>query len=373
MGAARRTALAVAATSLTVVAACGSSDTGSAATGDQPITQRAIAAVALDHAPTGTSSRTASTPGEDAPKGTLGADLRYGGGAGDDGGLLRVLVTPGVDDDPCGEDRYDGCEESDVAAGHLVVAWQEEEPEEDPGIVDVTLQRDDESVSVTWSGDTITGDPHRQDLEIGVDVMQAIVEDDRLGLTTAASTIEAGRALDDWDGGEPDPRALDRVASTDDSLINSYWSARGGYGAFHDRTSSPLTADFGPGAVGGRFSADAEPDSPAHTVDVLAAPAPPPWLATDPCRTEKFVGHCIEHSRNRYFAWVPGTAEEGGEVWMFQLRDDDVVAVHTSGYAVSADRRTAEIQADWFFVDSYLGSDTVGLETDREMLDLDFG
>ena len=355
---------------LVVVAACGTgSDTGAGAD-DVPMTQRAIAAVALEHLPDDTTSRTATaTSGDDDPQDSLGADLRYSR----DGGLLRVVVSSPDEKDPCPDEVLDGCVEREVDGGTLVLTWQEEEPEEDPGQVSVLLRRRDATISTSWSGDVITGDPREQDLTISVAAMEDVVQDQRLGLTTSQATIDEGASLDDWDGGEPDPAANDRVPSTGDSLISAYWSARGGYGAFGDRQASPLTAELGAGAVGGRFSAQENTPRPARTIDVLAAPRPPDWLADDPCATERFAGRCVAESRGRYFAWVPGSADAGGEVWMFAIRADDFVAVRTSGFRVPDDEEAARVKADWYAVDSFLLRDTVGVETDREMLDLDFG
>lgn len=360
-------------TAVLTVAACG---TGGAAgtSGDVPITQRAIAAVALEQLPDGPST-TEATFTDDDPKGALGADIRYGGDAETkmQGDLLRVYISPQVAKDPCDDDYLAGCEEREVDGGTLVLSWQEEEPEEDPGYVAVSLQKDDQEISVSWSGDTITGDPREQDLRISVEAMEKIAQDGRLGLTTSQATIDEGAALKDWDGGEPDPTAFNRVPSTDESLINSFWSAHGGYGAYSARSSSPLKEDFGPGAVGGRFEAEKNPDQPAQTIDVLASPQGPAWLAADPCDTKRFAGHCVEHRGGRYFAWVPGPAADGGEVWMFGLRDDEVVAIRSSGYTVPEGEEKARIWSDWYFLDSYLDNETFGLETDQEMLDLDLG
>lgn len=368
--------LAIVLSGLVLVTACGTGADTDAGTGDVPITQRAIAAVALDHLPDDTTSRsaTSTTEGEDgSPKGSLGADLRYGGDGETEGDLARVFVSPEVEKDDCPDEIQDGCVEREVEAGTLVLRWQEEEPEEDPGYVAVSLRRDDATISASWSGDVITGDPREQDLRISISSMEDLVQDERLGLTTSQATIDAGEALDDWDGGEPDPAAHDRVPSTDDALISAFWSARGGYGAFGDRQPSPLKDELGAGAVGGRFSAEKDTDEPAQTIDVLAAPQPPEWLADDPCATERFAGHCVAESKGRYFAWVPGAADAGGEVWMFAIRDGEFVAVHSSGFTVPDDEEAARVQADWYFVDSFLLSDTVGLETDRELLDMDFG
>lgn len=195
-----RRPLAVVLAGLVLTTACGT-DAGTGPSGDVPITARAVAAVAFDHVPDDTTSRTATTTRGDAePKGTIGADLRYGGDGESDGDLLRISVAPTTDDDRCAEKLLlDGCVEQQVDGGSLVTSWQEEEPEEDPGYVAVSLRRDDATVSVRWSGDVITGDPREQDLRIAVEAMTDLVQDERLGLTTSQTAIDDGEALDGWD------------------------------------------------------------------------------------------------------------------------------------------------------------------------------
>jgi hypothetical protein len=372
-----RRSLVVVLAGLVLAAGCGTDDDRpSGSSGDVPITQRAIAAVALEHLPDDTTSRraTSTTPVDD-PKGSLGADLRYGGDAETQGDRVRVFISPEIEtDDVCPDEILDGCIEQPVDGGTLVITWQEEEPEEDPGFVAVTFRRADVTISTGWSGDAITGDPREQDLKISVRAMEDLVQDDRLGLTTSQATIDAGEALDDWEGGGPDPNAtLDpRTPSTDDSLVNAYWSAHGGHDAFSDRRPLPMTKQLGLVRTGGRFTAAENPDQPERTIDVVVAIRPPPWMADDPCASKRLAGHCVAESKGRYFAWVPGAPGAGGEVWMFTVRDDVFVAVHTSGFEVPDDEEAARVQADWFFVDDFLLSDTMGLTTNREMLDMDF-
>lgn len=61
-------------------------------------------------------------------------------------------------------------------------------PEEDPGIVVITLQRDGEYESAHLSGPDITKDPRTLDLEAGVDDLVAVLSDPRFGLTTTKAT-----------------------------------------------------------------------------------------------------------------------------------------------------------------------------------------
>lgn len=158
--------------------------------GDEPITARAVAAVALEHVPTNTSSRTAAS--ED---GVVGAEFRYGTDGEYDGDMLVVgvakarmarMVCRGME----------GCERQDVEGGELVVAWQEVTPEADPGVVTVAMVRDDEVVVAFYQGTTIEGDPRDQDLSVPVGDMEAVVRDQRISLTTSAEVIELGERLE---------------------------------------------------------------------------------------------------------------------------------------------------------------------------------
>ena len=223
-----------------------------------PITQRAIAAMALEHAPTDTTHRQATWTGPHYRGGGLGADLRYHGDGESDGDLLRVFVTPKPGPDhPC-RGRHPRCESRLVDGGRLTLSWAEEEPEEDPGYVDVLMQRGDETVDVLWAGDVITGDPRDQDLFIPVDTLEDIAQDPLISMTTSPEVVAAGDALEDWKGGEPDPHAGDRVPSTDRAIAHSYWLHFGGYARFHHLRPSPLRPAFGPVAIGGRFRIERE-------------------------------------------------------------------------------------------------------------------
>lgn len=111
----------------------------------------------------------------DAP----GAMLVYGRGIS-----LRVAVAPTTDSPLVCGDRsfFDECVDLDHDGHRLVLAWQELEPEEDPGIVYVIDRRDGEDVVADYSGVSIEGDPRDLDLGITLDQMAEIVTDQRLTL-----------------------------------------------------------------------------------------------------------------------------------------------------------------------------------------------
>ena len=187
---------------LVVLAGCGT-ETGTGSLPPQsdrvPITPRAIAAVALDYLPTDTSKRTRTYADRSTPRGELGAELRYRGDGESDGDLARIVISPAARSSHC--DGADGCDVLLADDGSTIrLAWDQVEPEEDPGYVAVTLARGGEEVRVLQAGETIEGDPRRQDLAISVETMVQLVQDPRLRLLTSQETVDAGEALSGWEG-----------------------------------------------------------------------------------------------------------------------------------------------------------------------------
>ena len=164
-----------------------------------PATDASLAAVALEHIDRDPAYFEALYR-EDGryPDGTVGADIRFGGGEGDDGDLLRLTASPGRDRISC---EFGHCADIQTDHGNVLLFWQEEAPEEDPGIVAVSMQRDGMVLRVYASGPAITGDPRDLDLEISVDVMVGIVTDPRFGLETTPDMVEAGEELDGFPAG----------------------------------------------------------------------------------------------------------------------------------------------------------------------------
>lgn len=358
-----------------VLAGCGDETVPAEGAGDVPITHRAIAAMTLEHAPDDTTRREATWADRSYHGGGLGADLRYHATGESDGGLLRVFVTPERGPkDPCADaESWKHCESRHVDEGTLTLIWQREEPEEDGGFVEVTLQRADETVSVAWLGDPITRDPRKMDLFVPVDTLEEIAQDERISMTTSQVVVDAGADLDEWEGREVGDR-YDRVPSTDQGIGWGYWLAAGGYSRYHDLRPSPLKAEFGEGTIGARFDADQwGRDLPAQTIDVVAAPQAPDWMSADVCESERFAGHCLAAPGKkgpRWFAWVPGPAGTG-EIWTVAQRDDEVVAFRYSDLDVPEAQRAAQELVEWWNAKELLNDYRIGLMTDQEVLDAD--
>ncbi|MEZ5194583.1 MAG: hypothetical protein R2734_20305 [Nocardioides sp.] len=69
------------------------------------------------------------------------------------------------------------CVPLDTDSGPVRLAWQVEQPEEDPGYVYLLADRGGESHLVGWGGDLITGDPRALDLGVSVEQLLAILTD----------------------------------------------------------------------------------------------------------------------------------------------------------------------------------------------------
>ena len=74
----------------------------------------------------------------------------------------------------------------------MTIAWQQLEPEEDPGVVYVIDRREGEDVLVKVSGTSVTDDPRDLDLGVPLADLAALVADPRLSLTTSQPVIEMG-------------------------------------------------------------------------------------------------------------------------------------------------------------------------------------
>lgn len=187
------------------LAGCGSHTTkeASASTpsgGDEPLTPRALAAVVAEH--TGTpSSAQLGTDMEEFGRDVVAVELRYGAGAETDGDSLSVGVGTDFVEvvGNCGSPQNEGLAGCVKTADGMVL-WEDETPEEDPGVVYVLASKRRADVILYYSGPPITGDPRRLDLPISVEEMFAIAADPRVDVTTSREAIEAGNELDVWRG-----------------------------------------------------------------------------------------------------------------------------------------------------------------------------
>ncbi len=354
-----------------------------------PITHRAVAAVALEHLPTDTSSRDASYTDESTPAGQVSVDLRYGADGEYDGDLVSVAVSAQrpPEGGACSSDLGQHCVDlpTEVKGAELQLRWTEEEPEEDPGVVGIALLRDGgETATIGYSGPTITGDPRRLDMPIGVEKLVAVLEDPRLRHQATSSTIALGDELGDWKGGEPDPEAYELVRNTDHGIAQAFAGGRGGYGYYQGVVRSPLREQFGPDAVGGRLLQRSSPDftdMPDADIDVLAAPSPPAWMTREPCAAARLRKHCVATKGERgplVFAWQPASGGDVGWAWMISVREKEVVAVRYRGPRMPAGYDDAAMLTEWYQgeqLDSKGGeaeseyADDLSLWCDREHLD----
>ncbi|PUA81036.1 hypothetical protein [Nocardioides currus] len=169
------------------LAGCSSSD--EAVAGDEPITPEAIAAITQEHVDLSPVEVTAwdvftRELGEPSP----GARSEYGDVS------LAVVVAPTTDSPlVCATPTFfDECVDDTVDGHDVTIAWQDLEPEEDPGVVYVIDRRDGEDVAVQVIGPDVTDDPRDLDLGVPLEDLAALVTDPRLSLTTSQEVVDLG-------------------------------------------------------------------------------------------------------------------------------------------------------------------------------------
>ena len=175
-----------------LLAGCGVDE--AQVSGDEPITPAAIAAVAAEHADLGQPPRLVEWSvfvhefGAPSPS----ASLMYGDFS------LSVGVAPTSDSSwLCVEpNAFDACVDASVDGHDVVIAWQELEPAEDPGIVFVIDRREGEDVVVEVTGTDITDDPRELTLRVPLEDLAALASDPRISLTTSQSVVDLGAGLE---------------------------------------------------------------------------------------------------------------------------------------------------------------------------------
>ena len=368
--------------STVLIAGCGGvadDDPAGDGSGSEPITSRAVAAVALTHLPDDTASREATYVSYESAPGTRGADLRYRAGEGDDGDLVRVEVFPRDELHPpptCATSAAQTCVESDVDGGVEQLRWEVLAPEEDPGLVSVTMIRDDEIVRSLYAGPPITGDPRALDLDVSVDTLTELVTDPRISLRTDEAVIAAGESLDRWQGREtPDTADPTPIPATGRALAG-FFAQYAGVPYFDVPTSADDVADlFGPGAVAGRLTRLSYGEDPRYEeVEVVASPQPPATAAGgDPCsayeRTDP-TARCRDAGSGEYLFWTPGRR---GEVWAYAQRSDEVVAFRFTSFVVPSTAPAAAGAVDFDRMREMLRDETrLGLTTTQGMANVQF-
>ncbi len=164
--------------------------------GDVPTTSRALAYVTSLYTgpPDSAENEQQEWADEFAGKSMTATDLRFGPDGEYDGDLVAVVVGAGFQPDVSACDALDfetsGC--AGIADGGLVM-WEVEAPEEDPGVVYVTVPKGRNTVLVSYSGPRITGDPREMELPIPVEALVSLATDPRVDVTTTAEAVEQGR------------------------------------------------------------------------------------------------------------------------------------------------------------------------------------
>ena len=201
----RKSLLALTAAHLALtLSSCGDTTRASsthAGTGErEPTTAQALAYVAAQHAGTPASAVRERDAAEEFTSGGVGTELHFGSNGEYDGDMLMVAVGKGLEPDliDCDAEMSHslaGC----VKTGEGTLMWEDEAPEEDPGVVYVLVDKGETSALVFYAGPSITGDPRELEMPISTDILFAIANDPRVDVTTPAEIVDAGADLSYWE------------------------------------------------------------------------------------------------------------------------------------------------------------------------------
>lgn len=186
-----RTTMAAAVIALTGLSGCAGTDRQAA--DGEPITPAAIAAVTREHVGlelTGVAAWDVLEREIGAP--STGAQLAFAD-------LSLAVGVAATSDSPlvCADESFfDACVATTIGGDEVTLAWQELEPEEDPGVVYVIDRREKEDVLVRVSGPSVTGDPRTLDLGVTLETLAAVATDRRLRLTTTREVVDLGSSID---------------------------------------------------------------------------------------------------------------------------------------------------------------------------------
>ncbi|GAA3807421.1 hypothetical protein [Nocardioides panacisoli] len=210
-------------------------------TSPAPATKEALAAVAVDVLGISPSSYEPN-PGYDVPE-PLGVEVNWHPGGSSDAHYLHLRVGP-AQPAPARCTPYYSCAEWTVGDGTMYLRWQEEQPEEDPGILVLTYAIHGEDRTVVYAGQQIRRDPREQDdLPVTIDDLERLVTDDRFSATTTQEMVETD--LPKW----PDDEAAAAEAVPTTPGVLAQWMREDG--ATQPRSAGPIgTEKSGDRAVG---------------------------------------------------------------------------------------------------------------------------
>lgn len=170
--------------------------------GDEPVTAQALAWIADQHVTGDAAYAGPSWLARDYGRRAVGANLRFRPAPGEDGELVAVVVAPihgrrsaELRDALACRSGSRGC----VAIDDVTLRWENQAPEEDPGLVYLLHETPTAIALVVYSGPDITGDPREQDLPVDLDELLALARDPRVDLTTSPEAVREGAAYAAWD------------------------------------------------------------------------------------------------------------------------------------------------------------------------------
>ncbi|MGB0101228.1 MAG: hypothetical protein WBP61_13190 [Nocardioides sp.] len=311
-----------------------------------PATKQALAAVTVDVLDIEPSSYNVN-PQWDVPE-PLGVELRWHPGGDHDAHLLHVRVAEAGDDargenvdGPC--PRFYDCARWRGDDGAFRLRWQEESPEEDPGILTLSYATAGEVRSVTYAGQELQGDPRRQaDLPVSIDDLERLLTDPRLSATTTQAMVDTDLAK--WP--EPDDTG-DAVPTTSEEVAQ--WLDLDAVTRPEDGGSPADVSDYADGSIGVTLR------SPDRVTTVVLVPADADEVPTCPdgwhCRTQNgWPGPVVT-------GWRPGEA--------IAIRTSDDAIVYGSVRSDTIDRLP---RPEWEF--GKVGQDYAALENGFSAMNL---
>lgn len=277
-----------------------------------PATKRALAAVAVDVLDISPSSYNVNPMWDVAEP--LGVEIRWHPDGDHDAHYLHIDVRQGMaikDVDGC--NPYSECTDWKVGGGTMYLSWQDEEPEEDPGILVLTyLTTDGEARTVVYAGQEINGDPRKaDDLPISVEKFEDLLEDPRFSTTTTKGMVETD--LKKW---PKDGTAGDPVPTT--PAVIAQWMVQDGVAEPKGKGVPADVSSYGDGAVGAAFH------SPDRVSTVVLVPK------DDPAAPTCGPGWHCQTKRGVTTGWKQGVA--------MVIRESDDAIVYSTVRSAAIDR-----------------------------------
>ncbi|MFY0406088.1 hypothetical protein [Solicola sp. PLA-1-18] len=179
-----------------LLAGCGGTSPDTAV----PATGRALTAAVIDDIGNEPTAAGTSKETDDLGRDAVTADVRFGRGARPY--TISVLVAPEdqAPQDACGT-APDGCDRISLPGGDpATLAWNELDPDKDPGSVTITTVRDGSVVVVRYRGTALRRDPRsRGAMPVRFEPLADLAADPTIAVETTQRRVDQGDKLSVWE------------------------------------------------------------------------------------------------------------------------------------------------------------------------------